>query len=264
MTKRTMGEECRLCTRVYTGFSWKKDKSSRHAKTQICPVCATMKNLCQCCVLDLEFKLPSYIRDSILPEQEQDNTQKSELTRVITAEQAEKMINEGGVNKHLLAGEAAARTNTVLRLARTAPYSFRNSQDPTVGKLRAPEDMRVKTLYVGGLEKHPEIDEKDLRNHFESFGPVSNIKIARQQGSAYITFDHRADAENAAEALYNKLVIKGGTLRLLWAKPKEKKKRQQEHVQQEQQTTTEQLVLPPPPGSEEDLSLLYPSLRSTV
>jgi pre-mRNA-splicing factor RBM22/SLT11 len=274
MTKRTLGEECRLCTRVYTGFSWKQDKSSRHGKTQICPVCATMKNLCQCCVLDLEFKLPSYVRDSILPEQEQagTTTQKSELSRVMTAEQAEKMISEGGVNKHLLAGETAPRTDTVLRLARSAPYMVRGLQESTSGKLRAPEDMRIKTLYVGGLEKHSEIDEKELRTHFESFGQVQSIKIARQQGSAYITFDHRTDAENAADGLHNKLVIRGVSLRLLWAKPKDKKtwkKQQQQRLEQEQaaaQQTTDAIAqqdfsLAPPPGEDE---ALYPSLRSAV
>ncbi|KAL0481910.1 pre-mRNA-splicing factor RBM22/SLT11 [Acrasis kona] len=261
MTKRTLGEECRFCSRVYTGFTWKKEKSARHNKTQICPVCATMKNLCQCCVLDLEFNLPSYVRDGIMPDQEQDAHnagQKSEVARIYNAELAEKMIQEGGTNKHLLAGETAIRTETVLRLARSAPYELRNKN--TVGeRLKAPDDLKIRTLYVGGLEGHEEIDQKDIHQHFETFGTIQSIKMATQQGCAFVTFDHRVDAEGAADSLYNKLIIKEVPLRILWAKPKRTHSKTNQSPER-----IEPKAVPPPPGSEKESLDVYPILKSIL
>ena len=38
----------------------------RYKKTEICTVCAKAKNVCQTCLLDLQFGLPTQVRDTVL------------------------------------------------------------------------------------------------------------------------------------------------------------------------------------------------------
>ena len=55
--------ECKICKRPFTVFTWKPDANSRNKKTEICPTCAKLKNVCQTCLFDLQFGLPVELRD---------------------------------------------------------------------------------------------------------------------------------------------------------------------------------------------------------
>ncbi|KAG2370842.1 hypothetical protein C9374_013798 [Naegleria lovaniensis] len=121
MRRYTLGAECKLCGKVYTSFSWKKNpKDVNYQRTVICPVCAITKNLCQVSVVDLDYDIPAYVRDSqysLTDHQSsvEGNTasafsgQKSSVTNVYFASQAEKLLSEGGTNRHLLRNELANR-----------------------------------------------------------------------------------------------------------------------------------------------------------
>jgi len=41
-------------------------QGSRYKKTEVCTVCAKAKNVCQTCLLDLQFGLPTQVRDTVL------------------------------------------------------------------------------------------------------------------------------------------------------------------------------------------------------
>ncbi|KAI8801656.1 Pre-mRNA-splicing factor RBM22 [Cladochytrium replicatum] len=69
MMKEGFGKECKICGRPFTVFRWSPGQGMRFKKTEICQTCAKIKNVCQTCVLDLEYSLPTQVRDSVLATQ---------------------------------------------------------------------------------------------------------------------------------------------------------------------------------------------------
>ena len=55
MTREAFGAACRVCERPFTVFKWKPGAKARFKKTEVCPSCARLKNVCQTCVLDLQY-----------------------------------------------------------------------------------------------------------------------------------------------------------------------------------------------------------------
>lgn len=119
MLKEDFGAECKLCTRPFTIFRWKADRTSRQKRTAICLTCARLKNCCQCCMLDLSFGLPIVIRDQALkmiapgPQ--------SEVNREYFAQNNEREIEEGrGLEGYSQTDEKAR--DLLRRLAQSEPY----------------------------------------------------------------------------------------------------------------------------------------------
>ncbi|KAI9502166.1 Pre-mRNA-splicing factor slt11 [Coemansia spiralis] len=71
MTKEKLGKECKICARAFTIFRWLPGRGMRYKKTEICPTCAKLKNVCQTCILDLEHGLPVQVRDTALSIQDE-------------------------------------------------------------------------------------------------------------------------------------------------------------------------------------------------
>lgn len=84
-------------------------------------------------------------------------------------------------------------------------------------KLTPPEDTSISTLFVGGLA--PEHSEADLRDVFYTHGELKSVKKLESKGVAFVTFATRQAAETAAEALSNRLLVKGQRCKLLWGRP---------------------------------------------
>lgn len=83
--------------------------------------------------------------------------------------------------------------------------------------LAPPEDMSIKTLYVGGLIDR--VTEEDLKVQSYSYGEIESIRMVRQRACAFVTYTTREGAEEAADHLANKLVINGLRLKLMWQRP---------------------------------------------
>ncbi|XP_042196099.1 pre-mRNA-splicing factor RBM22-like [Callorhinchus milii] len=64
MTKEKYGKECKICSRPFTVFRWCPGARMRFKKTEVCQTCSKLKNVCQTCLLDLEYGLPIQVRDA--------------------------------------------------------------------------------------------------------------------------------------------------------------------------------------------------------
>lgn len=69
MQRNPYGGSCKICERPFTVFKWRPGRGEGNRKTEVCNVCAKVRNLCQTCLLDLQFALPSQLRDSVLQAQ---------------------------------------------------------------------------------------------------------------------------------------------------------------------------------------------------
>ncbi|WFD01062.1 Pre-mRNA-splicing factor slt11 [Malassezia yamatoensis] len=66
MSRQHLGKECKVCGRPFTVFRWNPGAGMRFKKTEICTTCAKLKHACQTCILDLDYHLPTHVRDSAL------------------------------------------------------------------------------------------------------------------------------------------------------------------------------------------------------
>ncbi|EMD38312.1 hypothetical protein CERSUDRAFT_113478 [Gelatoporia subvermispora B] len=123
MSKQEFGRSCGTCARPFTVFRWNPGSGMRFKTTVICQTCAKIKNVCQTCLLDLEYGLPTQVRDTALAVGNAAPT--SEINREYYAQNMEAKL-EG--NKSLLdtSRASSAAKDMLKQLARTDPYYKRN------------------------------------------------------------------------------------------------------------------------------------------
>lgn len=265
MIRETYGKECTICNRPFTVFRWCPGAKMRYKKTEVCQTCAKTKNVCQTCLLDLEYGLPVQVRDAAL--KMQDNIPKSDVNREYYQQNNEAALAKTGGSS---GAGGKAPNELLMKLARTTPYYKRNRahicsfwvkgeckrgeecpyrhemptdpNDPLANqnikdryygvddpvaekllkraadmpKLTPPTDKSITTVYVGGLDAN--IKEQDLRDVFYQYGEIRNINMVTKSGCAFVNFSQRECAEKAVQGAFNKLIIKGRRLKILWGR----------------------------------------------
>ncbi|KAI4290204.1 MAG: hypothetical protein L6R35_000527 [Caloplaca aegaea] len=171
MLKEDHGAECKICTRPFTIFRWKADRTARAKRTNICLTCARLKNCCQCCMLDLSFGLPIVVRDAALkmvapgPE--------SSINREYYAQENEREIEEGrgGTEEYEKTDEKAREL--LRRLANSEPYYKRQRRveaaDENEKSGRASADARGQKMIAGAPGPVRTHDTRESRG-FDSRG----------------------------------------------------------------------------------------------
>lgn len=91
-TKANYDKECKICTRPFTVFRWRPGRDARYKKTEVCQTCCKLKNVCQVCLLDLEYGLPVQVRDTALNISTHDSIPKSDVNREFFAEEHDRKV----------------------------------------------------------------------------------------------------------------------------------------------------------------------------
>jgi len=127
MMKEKYGKECKICSRPFTVFRWCPGAKMRFKKTEVCQTCAKLKNVCQTCLLDLQYGLPVQVRDAAL--KVKDDLPRSDVNREyyiqnIDSELAQNPDYHGPAGA---LGKVASHKHELLtKLARNTPYYKRN------------------------------------------------------------------------------------------------------------------------------------------
>lgn len=126
MIKDKYGKECKICNRPFTIFRWCPGARMRFKKTEICQTCSKLKNVCQTCLLDLEYGLPTQVRDAAL--KVHDDLPQSDVNKEYYIQNVDNELAENGGNASAAGavGKALAPSDMLSKLARTAPYYKRN------------------------------------------------------------------------------------------------------------------------------------------
>ncbi|CAD5226949.1 unnamed protein product [Bursaphelenchus xylophilus] len=127
MQKDKFGASCKICERPFTCFRWMPGKGARYKRTEVCQTCAKLKNVCQTCLLDLEYGLPVQVRDHALAIQDQ--MPRDGANRDFFIQNADRALanTDGTVPYGQLAEIKDAGSNELLKkLARSQPYYNRN------------------------------------------------------------------------------------------------------------------------------------------
>lgn len=64
LTRAVNGAECKICTLAFTVYHFKTHHKVN--RTVICHNCSKQRNICQCCLLDLQWHIPVELRDRVL------------------------------------------------------------------------------------------------------------------------------------------------------------------------------------------------------
>ncbi|KAF6203434.1 hypothetical protein GE061_001765 [Apolygus lucorum] len=127
MSKERYGKECKICSRPFTVFRWCPGARMRYKKTEVCQTCSRMKNVCQTCLLDLEYGLPIQVRDAAL--KIKDDLPRSDVNKEYYIQNIDSEMNKLDKTQPGPAGgggKSQAASDMLLKLARTTPYYKRN------------------------------------------------------------------------------------------------------------------------------------------
>jgi len=129
MTKQPHAKACKVCERPFTVYRWKPGPRARYKKTELCHTCAKLKNVCQTCVLDLQYGLPVQVRDAALDDQERTAIPQSDVGREFLAENHERLLavqgfGAGGVYNKV--SKSSKTAGMLERLSHRTPYYKRN------------------------------------------------------------------------------------------------------------------------------------------
>ena len=62
-----------------------------------------------------------------------------------------------------------------------------------------------------------------VRNFFYQYGEIRSVVVASSKSCAFICYTSRQAAEMAAERSFNKVIIKGKRLKVLWGRSQEQR-----------------------------------------
>ncbi|KAI3946482.1 hypothetical protein MKX01_017698 [Papaver californicum] len=180
MTRADCDKECKLCTRPFTVFRWSPGRDARYRKTEICRICSKMKNVCQVCLLDLDYGLPVQVRDTALSIHSGDSIPKTDVNREYYAEEHDRKARLGIDYESCC--EKAPPSDTIRKLQRTAPYYKRNRAPPCTFYARGICNRGAACPYRHEIPVTGELSRQNIKDRYYGVNDPVAAKLLKKAG----------------------------------------------------------------------------------
>ncbi|GMN48126.1 hypothetical protein TIFTF001_017304 [Ficus carica] len=180
MTKADYDKECKICTRPFTVFRWRPGRDARFKKTEICQTCSKLKNVCQVCLLDLEYGLPVQVRDTALSIDSNDAIPKSDVNREYFAEEHDRKAR-AGIDYESSYGKARPN-DTILKLQRTTPYYKRNRAHVCSFFIRGECTRGAECPYRHEMPITGELSQQNIKDRYYGVNDPVALKLLNKAG----------------------------------------------------------------------------------
>ncbi|GAV74482.1 RRM_1 domain-containing protein [Cephalotus follicularis] len=180
MTRADYDKECKICTRPFTVFRWRPGRDARHKKTEVCQTCSKLKNVCQVCLLDLEYGLPVQVRDTALHINSNDAIPKSDVNREYFAEEHDRRAR-AGIDYESSYGKARPN-DTILKLQRTTPYYKRNRAHICSFYVRGECTRGVECPYRHEMPVTGELSQQNIKDRYYGVNDPVAMKLLNKAG----------------------------------------------------------------------------------
>ncbi|XP_031128434.1 zinc finger CCCH domain-containing protein 49-like [Ipomoea triloba] len=180
MTKADYDKECKICTRPFTVFRWRPGRDARYKKTEICQTCSKLKNVCQVCLLDLEYGLPVQVRDTALSINSNDAIPKSDVNREYFAEEHDRRAR-AGIDYESSYGKVRPN-DTILKLQRTTPYYKRNRAHVCSFYVRGQCTRGLECPYRHEMPETGELSQQNIKDRYYGVNDPVALKLLSKAG----------------------------------------------------------------------------------
>ncbi|KAL5995142.1 hypothetical protein ACLOJK_025200, partial [Asimina triloba] len=192
-TKADFDKECKICTRPFTVFRWRPGRDARYKKTEVCQTCSKLKNVCQVCLLDLEYGLPVQVRDTALAINSNDAIPKSDVNREYFAEEHDRRVEyyslnilnmhqaRAGLDYESSYGKACP-SDTILKLQRTTPYYKRNRSHVCSFYVRGECTRGAECPYRHEMPVTGELSQQNIKDRYYGVNDPVAMKLLSKAG----------------------------------------------------------------------------------
>uniref|UniRef100_A0A7C8YJJ3 C3H1-type domain-containing protein n=1 Tax=Opuntia streptacantha TaxID=393608 RepID=A0A7C8YJJ3_OPUST len=180
MTRAEFDKECKICTRPFTVFRWRPGRDARYKKTEICQTCSKLKNVCQVCLLDLEYGLPVQVRDTALSISTNDAIPKSDVNREYFAEEHDRRAR-AGLDYESSFGKVRPN-DTILKLQRTTPYYKRNRAHVCSFYIRGECTRGAECPYRHEMPVTGELSQQNIKDRYYGVNDPVALKLLNKAG----------------------------------------------------------------------------------
>lgn len=180
MTKADYDKECKICTRPFTVFRWRPGRDARYKKTEVCQTCSKLKNVCQVCLLDLEYGLPVQVRDTALAITSHDSIPRSDVNREYFAEEHDRKAR-AGIDYESSYGKQRPN-DTILKLQRTTPYYKRNRAHVCSFYVRGECTRGSECPYRHEMPETGELSHQNIKDRYYGVNDPVALKLLGKAG----------------------------------------------------------------------------------
>uniref|UniRef100_A0A1D1YBL1 Zinc finger CCCH domain-containing protein 49 n=1 Tax=Anthurium amnicola TaxID=1678845 RepID=A0A1D1YBL1_9ARAE len=180
MTRADYDKECKICARPFTVFRWRPGRDARYKKSEICQTCSKLKNVCQVCLLDLEYGLPVQVRDTALSISSHEVIPKSDVNREYFAEEHDRRAR-AGIDYESSFGKARPN-DTILKLQRTTPYYKRNRAHVCSFYVRGECTRGAECPYRHEMPVTGELSHQNIKDRYYGVNDPVALKLLNMAG----------------------------------------------------------------------------------